>query len=88
MACFAVETMNWPRFCIQIGVQAHATSNAIGDFKETVMIVRRRTWFYRLAGQKFAQVITFTMPVTAAKVRDALSRSVGAPLELWGRSAH
>ncbi|GAB1394728.1 hypothetical protein MASR1M60_28920 [Rhodocyclaceae bacterium] len=52
------------------------------------MIVRRRTWFYRLAGQKFAQVITFKIPVTAAKVRDALSRSVGVPLELWGRSAH
>ncbi len=52
------------------------------------MIVRRRTWFYRLAGQKFAHAITFKVPVTARKVRDFLSQSVGTPLELWGRSAH
>lgn len=52
------------------------------------MIVRRRTWFYRLAGQKFAHAITFKIPVTAAKVREALHRTVGDPLELWGRSAY
>ena len=52
------------------------------------MIVRRRTWFYRLAGQKFAHAITFKMPVTAVKVRDALSKTVGVPIELWGRSAY
>lgn len=51
------------------------------------MIVRRRTWFYRLAGQKFAQPITFSVPMTAAGVRDFLRRSVGRPLELWGRAA-
>lgn len=51
------------------------------------MIVRRRTWFYRLAGQRFAHTITFKVPMTAAKVKEALSRSVGAPLELWGRMA-
>lgn len=50
------------------------------------MIVRRRTWLYRLAGQAFAQVISFEQPVTAAKVRDVLRRSVGSPLDLWGRS--
>jgi hypothetical protein len=51
------------------------------------MIAHRRTWFYRLAGQKFAHVITFRIPVTAAKVKEALRKSVGTPLELWGRSA-
>ncbi|MCX7162937.1 MAG: hypothetical protein WCI19_10655 [Betaproteobacteria bacterium] len=48
------------------------------------MIVRRRTWMYRLAGQLLAQSISFDIPVTAAKVRDALRRSVGSPVELWG----
>jgi len=52
------------------------------------MIAHRRTWFYRLAGQKFAHAITFRIPVTAAKVREALGKTVGAPLEVWGRSAH
>ena len=52
------------------------------------MIVRRRTWFYRLAGQTFAHVITFKMPVTATTVRDVLRKTIGVPLELWGRSAY
>lgn len=52
------------------------------------MIVHRRTWFYRLAGQRFAQAITFRMPVTAIQVRNALRKTVGAPLEVWGRSAY
>ena len=30
------------------------------------MIVRRRTWLYRLAGQTFAQMISFKQPVTAS----------------------
>lgn len=51
------------------------------------MIVRRRTWLYRLAGQRFVHSISFQRPVTAAKVRDALRQSVGIPLELWGRSS-
>jgi hypothetical protein len=51
------------------------------------MIIRRRTWFYRLAGQRFAQAITFKIPLTATKVKEALSRTVGIPVELWGRSA-
>ncbi|CAG0983351.1 hypothetical protein RHDC4_02029 [Rhodocyclaceae bacterium] len=51
------------------------------------MIVRRRTWFYRLAGQNFAHAVTFRIPVTAARVREALRHSVGVPIELWGRSA-
>lgn len=51
------------------------------------MLVRRRTWLYRLAGQTFAQIISFDRPVTAAKARDALRRSVGDPLDLWGRTS-
>jgi hypothetical protein len=51
------------------------------------MIVRRRTWFYRLAGQRFAHIITFKAPVTATKVKEALHRAGSIPLELWGRSA-
>ena len=51
------------------------------------MIVRRRTWLYRLSGQSFVQSISFERPVTASKVRDALRRSVGIPLEIWGRNS-
>ncbi len=55
--------------------------------RENFMIVRRRTWFYRLAGQRFAHAITFRSPITAAKVRECLGRTIGMPIELWGRSA-
>lgn len=51
------------------------------------MIVRRRTWFYRLAGQRFAHAVTFKMPLTATKVKEILRQTVGSPVELWGRSA-
>lgn len=50
------------------------------------MIIRRRTWLYRLAGQTFAQLVSFKQPVTASMARAALKRSVGDPLDLWGRS--
>jgi hypothetical protein len=49
------------------------------------MIVRRRTWLYRLSGQVFAQQIAFERPVTAAIARKALRQTVGEPKELWGR---
>lgn len=50
------------------------------------MIAHRRTWFYRLDGQKFAHAITFKLPVTAQRVREELRRSFGMPiLELWAR---
>lgn len=50
------------------------------------MIAHRRTWFYRLDGQKFAQAITFKVPVTANRVREELRRTFSAPiLELWAR---
>lgn len=50
------------------------------------MIVRRRSWLYRLAGQRFVHSISFALPVTAARVRDALRQSVGTPLEIWARA--
>lgn len=50
------------------------------------MIAHRRTWFYRLAGQKFAQSITFRVPLTATQVRTELKRAFGMPiLEIWAR---
>jgi hypothetical protein len=50
------------------------------------MIVHRRTWFYRLAGQKFAHVISFKIPLTAQQVREEIRRTFSAaPLELWAR---
>lgn len=50
------------------------------------MIVRRRSWLYRLAGQRFVHSISFDKPVTACKVKEFLQRSVGLPKELWARS--
>jgi hypothetical protein len=51
---------------------------------EPAMIAHRRTWFYRLAGQSFAQVISFKVPVTAQKAKVALQQKFGAPpLEIW-----
>jgi hypothetical protein len=41
---------------------------------------------YRLNGQKFAHAVSFNRPVTAATARDLLKRTVGTPLELWGRT--
>jgi hypothetical protein len=50
------------------------------------MLIRRRIWLYRLAGQAQVQQISFERPVTAAAVRRALQRTVGNPTELWGRA--
>ena len=50
------------------------------------MIVRRRTWLYRLAGQKYAQTVSFGNPVTAAAARNFLRHTVGVPREIWARS--
>jgi hypothetical protein len=52
------------------------------------MIVRRRTWLYRLAGQAYAQSVSFDERVTAAVARSYLRRTVGTPLELWGRGTN
>lgn len=50
------------------------------------MIVQRRTWFYRLAGENFAKAISFKIPVTASKVREELRKAFSAtPFELWAR---
>lgn len=53
---------------------------------EKDMIVRRRNWYYRLAGQHFARVITFRNPITATKVKAMLRRTDVLPVELWGCS--
>jgi hypothetical protein len=58
----------------------------IDETREHNMVVRRRTWFYRLAGQMYAQLVSFDRPLTSASARLALRRSVGNPLELWGRN--
>jgi hypothetical protein len=50
------------------------------------MMVRRRTWLYRLAGQRYAQSVSFGQPVTAAMARKHLRGTVGNPLELWGKN--
>jgi len=48
------------------------------------MIAHRRTWFYRLAGERFAHAVTFKVPLTAVKAREALRKLVGqSPVELW-----
>ncbi len=52
--------------------------------QETIMIVRRLTWFYRVPGQNFAQKISFKTPVTASKVREVLRRTFHATaIEIW-----
>jgi hypothetical protein len=51
------------------------------------MLIRRRTWFYRLAGQLVPQQICLERPVTMAIVRRILRRTVGNPLEIWGRGS-
>lgn len=51
------------------------------------MIARRRTWLYRLSGQRYAQTVSFKDRVTASNARNLLRRTVGDPLELWARSA-
>lgn len=51
-------------------------------------MVRRRTWLYRLAGQRYAQTVSFLDPVTAAMARKHLRDTVGNPLELWGRCSN
>lgn len=57
---------------------------AVQPFQEDIMLVRRRTWFYRLAGEQFAQAITFKMPLTSAKAKEALLKAIGKPpAELW-----
>ncbi|HWV18648.1 MAG TPA: hypothetical protein VNZ68_08760 [Rhodocyclaceae bacterium] len=50
------------------------------------MIVRRRTWLYRLPGERAIRSISFKIPVTTAQAKEALKRVVGTPSELWGRS--
>jgi len=50
------------------------------------MIVRRRTWLYRLPGQRLIRGVSFKTPLTASQVKAALRQTVGMPEEIWGRS--
>lgn len=48
------------------------------------MICHRRTWFYRLAGQDFAQKLSFKLPLTEQRVRELLHQRYGPqPIEVW-----
>lgn len=55
--------------------------------RKRIMIVRRRTWLYRLPGQRHVHSVSFKTPMTAAQVKEALRQSVGVPEEIWGRSS-
>jgi hypothetical protein len=66
-------------------VHKESHGRKIDQALELIMVVRRRTWLYRLAGQMYAQLVSFDRPLTSASARIALRRSVGNPLELWGR---
>jgi hypothetical protein len=67
---------------------AYASLDSTQTRGEKIMIAHRRTWFYRLAGERFAHAITFKVPLTAAKVREALRKAVGqAPAELWNHGS-
>ena len=58
--------------------------HAVALTRESIMIVHRRTWFYRLAGQTFAQAISFKVPLTAHQVREEVRRLLHVtPLEVW-----
>lgn len=50
------------------------------------MIIRRRTWLYQLPGERKIHSISFKTPLTLAQVRVELNRTVGKPLEIWGRT--
>jgi len=65
---------------------AKAAGSERGRGGGSARIVRRRTWLYRLAGQKYAQTVSFRGQVTAAAARSYLRHTVGDPLELWARS--
>jgi hypothetical protein len=68
-----------------IGRCRRRTAGDGADAEENIVIVRRRTWLYRLAGQMFAQLISFDRPVTVSMARSGIRRQVGEPLEIWGR---
>jgi hypothetical protein len=57
---------------------------AAQPFQEDIMLVRRRTWFYRLPGEQFAHAITFKLPLTSARAKEALLKALGKrAAELW-----
>ena len=82
--CLSVTVFNRVAFRIPAHGTAYAAVQATQTKGEKIMIAHRRTWFYRLAGERFAHAITFKVPLTAAKAREALRKAVGkAPAELW-----
>ena len=50
------------------------------------MITRRRTWLYQLPGDREIHSVSFKTPQTLAQVKVELHRTVGRPLEIWGRT--
>lgn len=50
------------------------------------MIIRRRTWLYQLPGEREIHSVSFKTPLTLAQVKVELNRTVGKPLEIWGRT--
>lgn len=50
------------------------------------MIIRRRTWLYQLPGEREIHSVSFKTPLTLAQVRTELHRTIGKPLEIWGRT--
>jgi hypothetical protein len=82
--CLTVRRISGVACPFQAPGTSYAASKATQTTRETIMIAHRRTWFYRLAGERFAHAITFKVPLTAAKAKEALRKAVGrAPAELW-----
>lgn len=50
------------------------------------MIAHRRHWYYRIAGQSYAQPISFKASISARQVKELVKRMFGVdPVEVWGR---
>lgn len=50
------------------------------------MIAHRRHWYYRIAGQSYAQPISFATSISARQVKDLLKRMLGVDtVEVWSR---
>ena len=50
------------------------------------MIAHRRHWYYRIAGQSYAQPISFKFSMSTRQVKDLLRRMLDVDLvEVWAR---
>lgn len=72
--------------CVNAGRVASVRGSVV-DMRFDTRLPPIHTMLRTGAGQQFAQSISFDQPVTASMVRVALRRTVGMPLELWGRSS-